>query len=207
MTPREKIDIFGKRLMDLRKQKNKSRQKAADELGISRASLEFYEKGLRLPNVEVLTKIAVYFNASTDYLLGLSKVKCKDPEQKSRFDKLSEEIADCYGVEKQKNQLIEEMAELTQAIIKLWRFKRGVLHKAITEKELMDNLIEEMADVKLVLDQLIYLMDAAAEVQDVMEYKVKREMNRILDTPIKLSLNQDLNTMTMPEEMGDVECE
>ena len=203
----EKENVIGGRIEQLRLRNKQTQQEVADAIGVKRETIYQWETGKRHLKAEAIIALTQYFNVSADYLLGLSDVKTMDPEQKSRFDKLSEEIADCYGVEKQKNQLIEEMAELTQAIIKLWRFKRGVLHKAITEKELMDNLIEEMADVKLVLDQLTYLMGAAAEMQDVMEYKVKREMNRILDTPIKLSLNQDLNTMTMPEEMGDVELE
>lgn len=50
---------------------------------------------------------------------------------------------DTFGVSNQVDMLIEEMAELTQALLK-WR--RG--------KENMDNVHEEVVDVEIVLKQL-----------------------------------------------------
>lgn len=77
-----KKEIFPKRLILLRESKGVSRQAAADALEISRASLEYYEKGQRLPDIQVLSKIADYFNVSADYLLGRTDVARIDPTQK-----------------------------------------------------------------------------------------------------------------------------
>lgn len=90
-------------------------------------------------------------------------------------------IAEHYGFEGQCNQLIEEMAELTQALCK-WNRKFGcgqTLPKEMTVDMLGDNIIEEMADVKLVLEQLIYLMGADEEVQLITNKKIKRTLERI----------------------------
>ena len=65
-------ETFADRLTKLRENTGKKRQEVADELKISRASLEYYEKGKRKPDIEVLAKIAEYYKVSTDYLLGLS---------------------------------------------------------------------------------------------------------------------------------------
>ena len=75
-------EIFPQRLIEQREIKGVSRQTAADELEISRASLEYYEKGLRVPDVVVLAKLADYYNVSADYLLGRSDVRSVDPSQK-----------------------------------------------------------------------------------------------------------------------------
>lgn len=53
-------EIFPIRLLELRKSKGISRQKAADDLGISRATLEYYEKGKRCPSVNVIDSLAEY---------------------------------------------------------------------------------------------------------------------------------------------------
>lgn len=74
-------------------------------------------------------------------------------------------IANLYGIEKQENQLIEEMSELIQAICK----KR---------RDRPNNIIEELADVKLVLDQVIYLLNADGEIHDIMEEKINRTLER-----------------------------
>ena len=66
------------------------------------------------------------------------------------------EIADKLGYEEQSMQLIEEMAELTQAINKYRRYNN-------TEELL--NLIEELCDVKKVLEQVIYLISKKSKMK------------------------------------------
>ena len=63
-------EIFSLRLLELRKKKRLSRQKVADDLNISRSTLEYYEKCKRVPDIETLNNIAHYYVVSTDYLLG-----------------------------------------------------------------------------------------------------------------------------------------
>lgn len=82
-------------------------------------------------------------------------------------------IADTYGLEKQLKQLIEESAELIQAISKCQRYGCGTVTKR--------HLFEEIGDVKLLLDQVIYLMDCEEDVQASINYKIHRELGRIND--------------------------
>ena len=61
---------FDKILKLLRSEKNMSQQELADALGISKSSINMYERGERQPNFEVLETIADFFNVDIDYLLG-----------------------------------------------------------------------------------------------------------------------------------------
>ncbi len=54
----------------LRKEKNYSQKKAAEDLGISQALLSHYEKGIRECGLDFLIKISDYYSVSCDYLLG-----------------------------------------------------------------------------------------------------------------------------------------
>ncbi len=65
------IDIFIERLNELLV--GKSINAVAKEMGICQPTLHRYLKGERIPNIVALTKIANYFNTSTDWLLGLKK--------------------------------------------------------------------------------------------------------------------------------------
>ena len=90
------------------------------------------------------------------------------------------EIADKLGYEEQSMQLIEEMAELTQAISKYRRYN--------DTEELLD-LMEELCDVNIVLEQVIYLLskkikdemnvDLLKYFNDDVEYKINRTKKRI----------------------------
>ena len=67
-------------------------------------------------------------------------------------------IADHYGYDAQSRQLIEEMAELTQAINKYWRKdlkcgERDIFH-TLKGSPTEDAIIEEIADVEICLSQL-----------------------------------------------------
>lgn len=75
-------EVFAARLKWLRQRKNISLAALAKEIGITPQSLSLYENAERVPNIEVLYKLARYFNVSSDYLIGLSDCPdtkgCKD---------------------------------------------------------------------------------------------------------------------------------
>lgn len=109
------INTFAERLTELRENSGKKRQEVADDICISRASLEYYEKGKRKPDIEVLLKLADYYGVTCDYLLkgvktenikiheatGLSD---KAIETLQRFIKLSKGGALNYEYEKEINR-------------------------------------------------------------------------------------------------------
>lgn len=64
-------------LMDEHK-KEVTQQILADVLGKSRQAISYYCDGSSSPDWETLVKIANFFSVSTDYLLGVSKIKNPD---------------------------------------------------------------------------------------------------------------------------------
>lgn len=86
-------------------------------------------------------------------------------------------IADHYGYDAQSRQCIEEMAELTQAINKLWRVCGNGQKTEKSNRECMDNLVEEMADVQVMLLQMAYLLKT--DIQSMVNIKLDRQLERI----------------------------
>jgi len=64
---------FGKNLKILRKEKGITQTRFAADLNVSGATVAYYEINKRQPNLEMLVKIAKYFNVSTDFLLDNEK--------------------------------------------------------------------------------------------------------------------------------------
>lgn len=92
-------------------------------------------------------------------------------------------IANHYGYESQSRQCIEEMAELTQAINKLWRATqskcRGV-GKVDMISEAIQKVAEEIADVEIMIAQLQELLRIGDEqVMGIVDMKLDREIMRI----------------------------
>lgn len=56
------------RLKQLRKEQNLNQVKMSEKIGIPRTNYNKYELGIAFPPIDILIKIADYFNVSLDYL-------------------------------------------------------------------------------------------------------------------------------------------
>jgi NTP pyrophosphatase (non-canonical NTP hydrolase) len=100
---------------------------------------------------------------------------------KEKIHKISEH----YGYYTQSRQLIEEMAELTKALNKFWR-KNLLCGQMKLTPELVERLkdtpeykdvLEEIADVEIMLNQIVYLLDM--DTSEMVDFKLQRQIERI----------------------------
>ena len=64
---------IGKVLKELREEFHISQEKLANDLCIDRSTVAKYETNDRMPDADMLCKLADYFKVSVDYLLGREK--------------------------------------------------------------------------------------------------------------------------------------
>ena len=98
-------------------------------------------------------------------------------------------IAKYFGVETQETKLMEECSELIQAVAKLHGKLLQIAKDQTNDKEaeydklelddLVENVVEEMADVQILIQQIAFLYEAEAELDYDIEYKINRTINRI----------------------------
>lgn len=70
--------MINEMIRKLRKDFNISQVELASKLGVTKQCVSNWENDNILPSIEMLIKIAKYFNVSTDYLLGISSDKTID---------------------------------------------------------------------------------------------------------------------------------
>ena len=75
---------FSERLKSLRQEKGWSQQRLADELKLSKSSVNMYERGEREPGFETMETIADLFNVDMNYLYGHTDIKIADPIVRSK---------------------------------------------------------------------------------------------------------------------------
>lgn len=85
------------------------------------------------------------------------------------IEKNIKRIADYYKVKHQEQKLVEELGEL------LVEISKNMMTNKVTE-----NTASEIADVIILLTQIVYLYDIEQEVYDKFSYKIDREIKRIL---------------------------
>ena len=83
-------------------------------------------------------------------------------------------IISTYDQSSRADRAIEEMAELQKALLK---YRRADRQELMTLR--MKDIVEEIADVKIMLDQLIELYDCGGSVEEMVEYKINRQLRRI----------------------------
>lgn len=70
--------MMSEKIRNLRKDFNISQVELATRLGVTKQCVSNWENDNILPSVDMLVKIAKYFNVSTDYLLGLDSANVID---------------------------------------------------------------------------------------------------------------------------------
>ena len=62
---------FGYRLRELRKSKNLTQTQVAKRLNLSKTTISGYENNIKTPSLDVLVKLSILYDVSSDYILGL----------------------------------------------------------------------------------------------------------------------------------------
>lgn len=107
---------LAKRLRYLRDKHGYAQKYVANQLGIKNNTLSGYESGRRMPDAEMINKIADFYGCSTDYLLG----RVDDPDLYSSREEVERTIRkkgllfdgkDLSQLSEKDRKLIEEMIE------------------------------------------------------------------------------------------------
>ena len=90
------VEVFGKRLKELRKANGYTIEQFADMVGISKSTLGYYENDKRMPDIEILSRIADTLNVNADYLIGRTNTTALKGKMKTvcEFTGLSDNAAE-----------------------------------------------------------------------------------------------------------------
>ena len=95
--------VFGKRLKELRKEHGCTIEQFADMVGISKSTLGYYENDKRMPDIEILARIANVLNVSADYLIGRTNTTDRKGKLKT--------VCDFTGLSDQAAEYLSELVE------------------------------------------------------------------------------------------------
>ncbi len=99
------------RIRELREQKNISQKQIADIMHISQSSISEYESGNQQPPLDMIVKLADFFDVSIDYLLGRTdiKISINKLEQKLRTKSGDVSINDFLRLRNDEKEVIGEL--------------------------------------------------------------------------------------------------
>lgn len=209
-------ETFAERLTTLREIEGKKRQEVADSLGITRASLEYYEKGKRKPDIEVLAKLANYYKVSTDYLLGLSNVPTtdKDVQFVCEYTGLTQEAVGCLRNEKEilenseKKELCSEFLETINKYIEdgnlFYIFAYASEYKKYLQQknDIYDIILHQFTEI----NELNKIVEELGEIKDKADLCLFR-LQELQTDFVKKMYDDTINHLNDLEKMTDKQME
>ena len=100
------------RIKDLRQAQGLTQEELGKKINVEKSAISKYEKGIVIPNGDVLKRLSAIFNVSTDYLLD-NEVSCSE--------KYSEEetqlLADYRYLDKEGKNLVRSMMKYLRGVI------------------------------------------------------------------------------------------
>lgn len=118
---KEETMSFGARLADLRKAAGFTQAELADEIGVSRRMLAYYEVQSEHPPTHLLPAIARALQLSTDELLGLAPARRATKAAKPANSRLQRRLAQ---IEKLDAQERRQILQVIDAFIERGQLKR-----------------------------------------------------------------------------------
>lgn len=116
--------IMGKRLKQLREKSGLQQKFVADKIGVKNNTLSGYESGNREPDSQTLTKLADFYEVTTDYLHG----RTDDPKGFTTEDITRESTNESLYFFDQENLTPEEVEALKEHL-EFLRFKAAKENK------------------------------------------------------------------------------
>ncbi|TGY86907.1 XRE family transcriptional regulator [Petralouisia muris] len=96
------------RIKILREKRGLIQEILAAEIGITQQMLSRYEKDVTIIKVDVLKRLAAYFNVTTDYILGVSDIK-RDLSRQITINETLDEYYDLIEVYKKLDTFDQEL--------------------------------------------------------------------------------------------------
>lgn len=186
------INKFSDRLKELRGKR--TLQEVSDAIGITRVAMGYYEKGERKPDIEILYKIADFYQVSADYLIGLSDVASPDIEIKTIADKtgLTEDVIN--RIMSKENKFLNLLVGAKEFYSMDYLFKeidfnyRLATDKAIHYTELQKEAEQHQADSKE-LQEISHALSICEDIIDRCEgrcdgatYRIWSDFGKILES-------------------------
>ncbi len=111
---------FGNILRELREEKDLTQVELAKKLNITSQSLSQYELGKRIPDIEMIDRLANFFNVSVDYLLGRTDIKNSSMFTIKEFE---EEYVPSNKMFEEIDKLSPESQEELKKLIELYKIR------------------------------------------------------------------------------------
>lgn len=209
---------FPSRLRELRKKKGVSQDIVSKELGVSKSTVGLWETGDTLPDAKAVRDLALYYEVSTDYLLGRTDISSLEMETREicNHTGLIESVVEWLHYENSENMeilnLLLSNRKLRRLVHCISELKALIDENSVEFQELTENLQSDDPDdlEKKIVSQYAELAKQIGglhivddyEYFHMKEYNIDKKLSEIVESI--LYCDADENVKTMKELIFDI---
>lgn len=123
---KQKINKFGERIKQLRVENNLTQDVLSERINISQSAISVWESSLRVPSALIVIEFSIFFNVSSDYLLGITDDKKWCNYKKEDIASLSERIKELRLQMQLTQSELAKRTGLLQSSIAYWEIGKNV---------------------------------------------------------------------------------
>lgn len=123
---KQKINKFGDRIKQLRVENNLTQDVLSEKINISQSAISVWESSLRVPSALIVIEFSIFFNVSSDYLLGITDDKKWCNYKKEDIASLSERIKELRLQMQLTQSELAKRTGLLQSSIAYWEIGKNV---------------------------------------------------------------------------------
>ena len=190
-----------------RKQIGVTQEQIADYIGVSRAAVSKWEKGLSYPDITLLPKLATYFNVSIDELLGYEPQLTKERIEKI-YAKLAKQFSEkaFEEVEQEIEQLIAEYYACFPLVMKMAQLYLNYYSKSTNPTVILQRIeqlcsrVKELSEDYQLINQAVIIGAYSKLLQGQPD-----EVLEMLGEEVTIQLGRDQLVATAHNMLGNTE--
>lgn len=188
-----------------RKEMGLKQEQVAQYIGVSRAAVSKWEKGLSYPDITLLPKLATYFNISIDALLGYEPQMTKERIGKT-YAYLAKQFSEhpFEEVQKEMEQLLAEYYSCFPFVLKMAQLYLNYHPQASDQGQVLNRILELSERVKEYSGDHLLINEAVMfEAYVKLVQGAPAEVLEILGENVNIDLGADTLIATAHQMLGD----
>ncbi|UOQ44844.1 helix-turn-helix domain-containing protein [Halobacillus salinarum] len=198
---------FSTMIANRRKELKVTQEEIAEHVGVSRAAVSKWEKGLSYPDITLLPKLATYFNISIDTLLGYKPQLTK--EQISRtYTQLAQQFSQkaFEDVEKSIEELLSEYYSCFPFVLKMAQLYLNYFPKSTDQQSILERVLQLSSRVKNLSGDLALVNEATMlEAFTYLQQGKPEEVLSLLGKDVQIQFGSDHLISTAHNMLGNLE--
>ena len=178
------MQVFSKRLTELRKEKGVRQKDAAQVLGVSQSLLSHYEKGVRECGLDFVVRAARFYGVSTDYLLGTDMEEDFNEGVYLREDAISlvrvifDSLSKDRGIGEELLVKARDVLRVRHYLLLMASIKAGVLPKSWCSRKEDENYLRNARAVSIMESDILRELSSAG-IPDMLNSEAPEFLERL----------------------------